>query len=833
MDETNNIAATPTTVTAAAITPTATPEVTAAAITPTATPEVTAAAITPTAAVGKSPTSRKKKDSASKSESESVAVSTKSLKEVIKKLEAIRGEIQILATTATTNTPSAVFNDIVSQLISVKGAAEASTSTLWDLYPIVQNMQNDIATILRVFEQQLELADVRYKQEEENRKELIKLLEDLNKQRPGAVKGKPDKDTNFAAIVIAGLAALVSGFIAGLIVELGAQFKGIIKVIKESKLGKAIGRFVAFAVPASIDIDSAVAGFERAWSKLKAFSRIITTKAAAFVENIKQFATRLFDPVIKLFRQIKQSPFGIKIAEMFNWLSSIGERFISKFRAGLRLIEENKFFKAIQATFTSTVEFFKSIGTKITGIGASIRNFFASLGNAWSEISTAFVSVSEKFKAAMKFVRGGEEAVGIIGTVSRWLKTFWETLRSAFNVFSELGKSLGTLAGKVFGFFAKLMAKVAIPLTIVMSIWDFFKGFTETEGDFGDKFKAGMIELVNGLVGWLFDIPKSIISWIAGAFGFTEVEKALDSFNFKDILVTAVAVGQQIFEDLFECISDLFSGGFGEVIAKIGLLIADIFLAPLNLFKMITAWVLGALGFSDLEKSLDNLFSGGFGEVLEKIGALVANIFLAPLNLFKDLASWALGVLGFGDLEKSLDDFDLGKMVVDGIESVVETITDFFEEQWKDFSGMFKFIGNLLTGKLDFGVFFKSIIAGLIKLMLAPVNQLGKLVGFDITKKALELLGLSDIGSGSADAGGVAKPAAQIAPAPNNQGATINEMATSTQAIKDQAAADNNNTSLVDASKNTNVTNNNQSVSYSGSSIPDRTSSMFVPRLGY
>lgn len=766
-----------------------------------ATPEVTAASITPTAPAGvsggggsetKTRAASKKKGGANK------ATGEQSFKGIIDKLESIRIEMndvstwtEMIATDITGLIPQKaaaapqgagfdpeIFQDVIGCLTSIDGAVKASASIAWDLYPMVQNIQNDVAAILRVFANELELADMRRQQEEENRREMAALLEKIAATREKETEDKKKGKSGDMGIGdwLVGLAGLAAGFVSGLIAELTLQFKGIIKAIKESRLAKSIGAF----------IDNVVLAFERGWSKLKAFSRIMTDKAAKFIERIQQFASRLFEPVVKLFERIKESPFGKKIAEMFDRLSAIGERFISKFKAGLRLIEESKFFKAIESAFVSAVEFIKGIGTKIKGIGTSVKNFFTWLVEGWSEVTAAFGNVGKKLEAVIDFVRGGDkatESIGILGRVMKWFTGFWESLKGPFKVFFELGESLGALAGKVFGFLGKLMAKIAIPLTIIMSLWDFFKGYSETEGDFLDKFKGGFIELVNGLVGWIIDIPKSIVSWIAGALGFKEVEKALDSFNFKDILVTLIDVGQQIFEDFFQSVVDLFSGDTMQVISNIGQLIADIYMAPYTLIKGLASWIASALGFDKLSEWLDNI--------------------------------------------------DLGKMLFDGVKSVVGMITDFFQEQWSAFKGIFTSIGDLLTGKLDFGTFFKSIVAGLIKLLLAPVNTIGKWVGFDITKKALELLGLDSNSAPGASGGAATSSAVEITPAPNTQGAVINEIATSTQAIKDEAAASSNSASLVDASKNTNITNNNQSVSYAGPAIPDRTASMFMPRFGY
>lgn len=816
------------------------PDVTASSITPTSAPATQASRSSSAKKTG--PSKKKSTGTASKSSGSS----GDGLKKLTEKMEKLRIEmndvstwtemiatdisdflakaspIPIVATAAAAAAPEkkeesetnvGLFNEMLNCLVEIKGTSFATSSIVIDMYRPVLAIANDIGHITNMLAQDLEMADSRRQQEEENRREFLKVLENLGKR----FSKETDKKKNDKADVEgegklgtmgwgSGLLALAAGFVVGLAKELGKIFKNVLKMIKESKLGQAVTRF----------IDNVVMGFERAWSKMKAFRRIMQDRALQFVQRIKELATRLFEPVEKLFAKIKESPFGRKIAEMFDRLSAIGERFVSKFRAGLRLIEESTFFKGIKAAFDGIKNFLASIGTKITSVVNSVKNFFTYVSEAFKPVKEAFENVVKKFDAVRDFVKGVDKAgdsVGIIGKAMNVLKGIWNTITAPFKVFFQLGEALGSLAGKVFGFLGKLMNKLFLPLTIIMGLWDFFKGFTETEGSFGDKFKAGMIGLVDGLIGWALDIPKAIISWIAGALGFTEVEKALDSFSFKTILTDIMNFGEEFFTQFFE-------GVF-------------------------------------------YLFDGGIGEIADKLLRFGTEFLMAPLNLLKDVASWAANALGFEGLSKWLDEVDLGQMVYDGIKNVIGMISDFFENAWNNLKGVFDTFVDLFTGKIDFGTFFKKIVAGLIKGLLAPVNTLGKLVGFDITKKALDMLGLSGEGSGSGGGAEVTPaPAAQTAPPATTDaekridayastlrpvtaldkrlamedrltpmavstGAQLNETSQATQAMKDIAAASNN-ASVVDASSRTNVTNNNQSVTYGGGlSIPDRTGMIF------
>ena len=733
------------------------PDVTASSITPTAAP----VAETRSASSKKAPAAKKRGSTTSSKADKSSSDGLKKLTEKMEKLRiemndvstwtemiatdisdflAKSGPVSIPIAAAAAVAPEAeekeeskldvgMFNEMLNCLIEIKGTSFATSSIVIDLYRPIVAIANDIGFIANMMVQDSELADARRQQEEENRREFMALLEKITKRPPEKEKKDKDKDEDSKLGLmgwVAGLLGAASGFIIGLVKELGAIFKNIIKMVKESKLGQAIGKF----------IDNLGKAFERAWSRIKALPRLIASK-------LPEMFSRL----------------GQNIATAFENFMKIGERMISKFRAYIRLISDNPIFRAIEKTVAKVGTLLSAAGNKITAAVNGVKNFFVFVADAFKPVKEAFTNVVSKFDAVKNLVKGADAAgdsIGIIGKALNTLKGIWGAITKPFKVFFQLGEALGSLAGKVFGFLGKLASKLFLPLTIIMGIWDFFKGFSEKEGSIGDKFKEGMVGLVNGLIGWLVDIPKSIISWIAGKLGFKEIEKELDMFNFKDFIREFINVGQEMFEGIF------------------------------------------------------NFFMNTLPELVGKI---------------------------------------------------TDVISGYFKEIWEGFKGIFVGLKDMLLGKIDFVDFFKGIVAGLIKVLLAPVNSLAKLVGFDITKKALDMLGLGDEASATGGGGAAAAPTSStraeaeaaaldridayastlkpttaldkrlamesITPMTNATGAVLNETSQSTQAMKDAASVANN-ASVVDASSRTNVTNNNQSVTYGGGlSIPDRTGMIF------
>jgi hypothetical protein len=313
-----------------------------------------------------------------------------------------------------------------------------------------------------------------------------------------------------------------------------------------------------------------------------------------------------------------------------------------------------------------------------------------------------------------------------------------------------------------------------------MGIWDFFKDYSEKEGSFGKKFQAGMIGLVNGLVGWIVDIPKSLISWIAGKLGFTELEKELDAISFKDFFTEFVKQGQLLFEGFFEFILITIPKFFSDIVPKI------------------------------------------VGKAVDVLGG-----------------AW--------------------DWIADGIRNIAENIKSNFMDMFSGLGEIVDSIKGLFTGEVDFKTLFLKMIAGIVKTLLFPLNGVAKLVGFNLTEKVLDLLGLKSSGGGSG-----ASPAAaptstvsktpepiytpgflpefkqQLAPrermvsnAQRADGQQLSAMSTQTQAARDEAALAAGGSNVVDASSRTNIINNNQTAAVSGSEIPDRTSGVFMMRFGY
>lgn len=370
----------------------------------------------------------------------------------------------------------------------------------------------------------------------------------------------------------------------------------------------------------AIAVGSALLGF------VEGFVAELAIKAKALFTGLTKLLD--FGPI---WAKIKGSKFVTTITEAFESIVLAGERLGSKMNELFKMFKRSEFVTQITEGFTKVLEIGKDFGSKVKGIFTSIKSFFTesewitSIINAFKNVATEFKGVKDLVMGIEKVGVGATESVGLFSKLFSPFSKFFGTIAEIAPRFLSLGKAFGSLAGKL-----------AIPITIILGVWDsitgFIDGFKNTEGTMLDKIvgglKGGLSKLVDGLIGGLLDMLKGAVSWIAKALGFDGIAAALDSFSFS-------------------------------------------------------------------------------------------------------------------------------KIITDLIGNLVDGVIGFFTDQFAVIKVLFEDIKKLFKGEIDFKTLFLDLLGGVIRTLLAPVNAIGKLAGFDITKKALDLLGLPD--KGRTDVGGKPK----------------------------------------------------------------------------
>jgi hypothetical protein len=260
----------------------------------------------------------------------------------------------------------------------------------------------------------------------------------------------------------------------------------------------------------------------------------------AHIKLLKGLTAGLYKGLISLsdfFPSFKKVLFNIEMnfAMAGEYIKTVFKSFGSKVAT---IFESSA--ESLKKLFTFSKDSFigKSVALIKSGL-TGLSNFFAPIGEAFSDIKKFSTPIGNLFKS--------------IGS----------GVTSFFEFFSGIGKSLSAF-GKVFSAIKIIAEKIAIPITIIMGLYDgineAIEGFKK-EGILGG-IKGFITGVLNSVIGSFFDLIKDIVSWVAGALGFDEVEKFLDSFSFTGIIkdfIDTIFAPIELIKDIFTKISDFVS----------------------------------------------------------------------------------------------------------------------------------------------------------------------------------------------------------------------------------------------------------------------------------
>jgi len=468
-----------------------------------------------------------------------------------------------------------------------------------------------------------------------------------------------------------------------------------------------------------------------------------------------------------------------------------------------------KMFSAISEGISKILNL-EGLMAKIRNMGKVIGDFFneSKIGKAFKNfiapIEEFFVSLSAEGSVISKIK-------GMFGSI----KKFFEPIKDLFALFSGEGSIIGKLLGyfgKVTAFFSdlgkifsifmkvgKVIGDISVIGGVILGVIDGISSaidiFKKT-GNIGDAIEAGVVGFINSFTGDILDLFKDTISWIAGALGFKDVEKMLDSFSFSDIISEFfhrfIKTGKDAFEQYFQNLVDIFGDigdkiANGDIIGAIGEVfrgfVKNIATFLLDIPKNILASSLEAMGATGIAKSMrDFSFSGLFGGTHTKTGGDT-----------QESDKSLLGAAGDRTAVKQKEK-ETKKSLEKASESVSDTVTN------------------------------------TAKQLLPEAN--------DIIDKGKELLGIS----GDANEGFMnmlfktyndnVGAAADITPNPSTIGSDISAIQSDTANANMAASAQPMLTAPTGGGGSSHVSHNNSSVTYQNNNIPDRTSWMLRPIFG-
>jgi len=269
---------------------------------------------------------------------------------------------------------------------------------------------------------------------------------------------------------------------------------------------------------------------------------------AAPIFFIKGFLTGLLDSFKALGKLFKNTKLVQTIEKFFKGKGSITTYFQNLFKNMSNLLKNSRIFRQAKIFFNRTMpNFFKGIFGK----------------DILKNIKSGFKFVMQPFKMIGDIIKMFTSGTGGIGGA---LKTF----KSTFSAITKFAGTIGRILGRLF-----------LPLTFIMTAFDTIMGaidgFKGTDGNIVQKILGGLGGAIKGfmkLVTVPLDLVKSLISWIAGKFGFTEFEKLLDGFSFTELFGKAV---DWLFVDLPAFFTNLFSWNNIKATLSAGLDIANEF----------------------------------------------------------------------------------------------------------------------------------------------------------------------------------------------------------------------------------------------------------------
>lgn len=278
----------------------------------------------------------------------------------------------------------------------------------------------------------------------------------------------------------------------------------------------------------------------------------------------------------------------------------------------------------------------------VKAIGATLRNFGK---NLLTSVKNVLTTIKNTIMKPINFIVDGTKSV-----ISMLKLPGGGGFKEMFKPVTEFFKRFANIFGKVFTVFKNIGSKIFFPITLIMGIIDGITGAVDgfaRQGDRGgsmaDKVIGGITGIfggiVSGLIGGILDLGKDLISWVAGALGFENVEATLDGFSFAESITSIFNGFADILVSLKDRVLGFFSTAFDEITTPI-----------MNIFNGE-----GSLG--------DNL--------MDLLGSLASNILMAPINMIKGVSAAVLNAFG---VSNNLDDIDLAMELGNKLKEIARAV---------------------------------------------------------------------------------------------------------------------------------------------------------------
>lgn len=187
----------------------------------------------------------------------------------------------------------------------------------------------------------------------------------------------------------------------------------------------------------------------------------------------------------------------------------------------------------------------------------------------FTKIGDYFKKLGDFFKGFQKVKPFGPPKPGLLTRGIQTIKNIIKVVGDFFKPFIKFGKTMVRFSKSATGIvrwasgFGKLLGKLFLPITILMSAFDFISGFMKgfKEDGIMGGLEGGLSELLKGLIGMPLDLLKDGVSWILEKFGFEQASEMLDSFSFSTLIEKMVKGFFDTIDGVVGWVKDTFSFG--------------------------------------------------------------------------------------------------------------------------------------------------------------------------------------------------------------------------------------------------------------------------------
>lgn len=408
---------------------------------------------------------------------------------------------------------------------TLKINSDRNTSLLTTLNTSVLKLNNMMGSFLDIMNQQ--------------RMDMLEAMREDKSDKAGAKAeaGTPKGGGGNMALILAGIAALASGFLTGIKDSIKALAKlarldkafDAIKAALRNLGGGMRARFVTF-------VDNAIKIVDDLIKPLKTFFTA-DGGGGKFIQGLRNTFRMTFTGAAKIFDDLIQ-PFKA----IFSGEGTAGRRIVGIFKKITDI-----FMFPFENVIDDVVKPFRAV-------------FQASEGP--SVISRIIGAITRPFTAAVDFVTGLVKPVQTFFSADGPISKAFGVIKSAFSIFGEGSSLMKALSG-----IGRVIGRLFFPLTLIMTAYDTIKGALagfEDEGIIG-AIQGAITGLLNSVIGMPLDLLKSVISWILGKFGFENAEKTLDSFSFTDLFTQAIDGVFDLFKNIINGVIELVASAVESI----------------------------------------------------------------------------------------------------------------------------------------------------------------------------------------------------------------------------------------------------------------------------